>query len=97
MEAPQSSLEKGGTYQRLGRRPKRIFTPKERNSKTVTSSRTISLLNVEGKHILYHPCKKTHIFPDRQRIQSHHSVQKGGVSRFLRLHRAHQCYHTANK
>ena len=58
-------LRKGGVQASL-KEAEGIFTPKERDSKTINQFRTISLLNVERENIHRHPSKKTDIFPDRQ-------------------------------
>ncbi|XP_052281123.1 uncharacterized protein LOC127878636 [Dreissena polymorpha] len=58
-----------------------IFTPKEKDSKTVTQFRTISLLNVEGKIFFAVLAKRmTQYLTSNQYIDT--SVQKGGVQGF---------------
>ena len=58
-----------------------IFTPKEKDSKTVTQFRTISLLNVEGKIFFAVLAKRmTQYLTSNQYIDT--SVQKGGVPGF---------------
>ena len=58
-----------------------IFTPKEKDTKTFTQFRTISLLNVEGKIFFAVLAKRmTQYLTSNQYIDT--SVQKGGVPGF---------------
>ncbi|XP_052268194.1 uncharacterized protein LOC127869580 [Dreissena polymorpha] len=59
-----------------------VFTPKEKNSKTVNQFRTISLLNVKGKNIFFAILARrlTSFLTGNKYIDT--SVQKGGVPGF---------------
>ncbi len=80
MEAPQSSLEEGGVPE-AWKEAEGIFTPKERNSKTVNQFRTISLLNVEGKIFFAILARRLTSFLTGN-AYINNSVQKGGVPDF---------------